>query len=122
MSDTALATGDVLSYFESEKAKAVQKCEAIVNRAEKEHRTPTDDEREELKHWTTVAHEFNDEIKVERDNRELLHGIAEMSRQMSGEPVDAPRTARTLGEAFVQSEGYRIIKERGTTGVFQSGP
>lgn len=113
---------DVLSYFESEKAKAVAECEKIVAKAESEHRQPTDEEREALKHFTQVAHDFAGKIKVERDNRELVKGIAELSKSLAGEPSEAPRTARTLGAAFVQSEAYRSIRERGTTGVFNSGP
>lgn len=122
MADKESGVG-VLEYLESEKARAVASAEAIVTKAEKEHRNLTDEEREEVKHYTTQAHGFNDKIKVERDNRELMDGISALSAQLSTstETVVQGR-ARTFGEAFTQSESYKALLSRGTSGQWSTGP
>ncbi len=113
----------VLEYLEAEKAKSVGRAETIVKAAEHEHRNLTDEEREEIKYQTSQAHEFNAKIKVERDNRELMEGIAALSNQMVSDPETVVRgPARTVGQAFTQSDSYQAILGRGTTGQWSTGP
>ncbi len=113
----------VLEYLEAEKAKSVGRAETIVHAAEKEHRNLTEEEREEIRYQTAQAHEFNAKIKVERDNRELMDNISALSQQMTSEPETVVRgKARTVGQAFTQSDSYQAILGRGTSGQWSTGP
>lgn len=114
---------DTMEYFEAEKAKHVARAQEVIEGAEREMRTLTDDERAEIKAHTDAAHSFNDKIKVERDNKALSESISQLANSMSSEPETVTKgKARTIGDAFVSSDAYQALKVRGTSGKFSIGP
>lgn len=114
---------DVLEYWRSEKRKAVEEAEAIVNAAGAENRQLADEEREKVESLTAKAHDLAEKIRVENDNRTLAENVRRLGDTLSVSPERVDEAvARTWGDAFVASEGYQAARSIGFGGRFNIPP
>ena len=105
---------DVLQYFEAERDKHVEAAKTIIADARKAGRNPTEEETEAIKEHTTKAQEFGTKANAEIEARNLEASVDRLAEAMRSEPVKAdPVNVRTLGDAFVASDVYRLIVEEG---------
>jgi HK97 family phage major capsid protein len=113
---------DALEYFKAEKDKHVAEAQAIVDGADKEARNLNDDERDRVRVHTTKASEFQAKIKDAEENSALKRQIEALGKQLVSdvETIDA-RSARTPGDAFVASEGYKALIMSGISGDWRTG-
>lgn len=109
-------------WLEREVKRLARQAQDITNLAEGENRSLTDDERLKIEGIIGDTSELKVQIAGIDDNRRLLDAVEAASSFGQGEPTAAPGDAKTLGEAFVRSDGYRGLKARGLTGSFTSGP
>lgn len=109
---------DALQYFQAEKKRHLDQAQELVDLAKTEGRGPTDDEHTAIERHMTQAREFDVKIKEAEDTAALERAIADMGRAMSSDPMESlsPEMARTLGEAFIRSQGYTNLMARGTSG------
>lgn len=114
-------TSGRLEVYEGEKAQHVKAAEEIISKAQAEGRNLTESEKGEVKEHTTEAHRWNEKIKAERENRELMAHVAALGTSLEPvEKIDGKGAPRTIGEAFVASDSYKALLARGTTGKFSS--
>lgn len=115
--------GDALTYFKQEKAKHVNRAEEIVEQAKKEARSLDDGERSEVQRHMEAAKEFESKIHDAEENDKLEAAIKAMSADLAMEPVESvdPNLARTPGEAFIASDGYRALIKAGMSGSWRTG-
>lgn len=113
---------DTLEYFRSEKDKHVNEAQLLVDAADNEARNLTEQELASVKSHTTQATDFQQKITDLEDNDKLRKSIAALGQQLTSdtEQVEAGN-ARTVGDAFVASEGYKALIASGMTGDWRTG-
>lgn len=106
---------DALDYFKAEKKKHLDRATELLEGAKKEARSPDDGERAEIERHMTAAEEFQGKIQENEDNASLEKAIIEMSAQMESDPAERVDSAhaRTPGDAFVASDGYKALIQAG---------
>jgi HK97 family phage major capsid protein len=105
-------------FLESEQKRLQSQARAIARKAEEEARTLTDEERVQVKGLVNDVNEIGVRIEQISENDRLMEALdAPM-----GEPTVAPTVAKSMGEAFVKSDGYRALKDRGMQGTWSTGP
>ncbi len=109
-------------YFEAEVKKLVAQAREVTRKAEDENRHLTPEERSQVEGLIAKAQDFKDRLQEQADNEDLLNAIKDAGDIGEGEPSVAPAEAKSMGEAFVRSAGYKgliargLIGERWTTG------
>ncbi len=107
-------------YLESEIKRLVEQARVTTRKAEDENRSLTDEERvnvEGLIHETSMLKSRIAEI----DENERLLSAIEDATPVNKEPSAAPQKAKSMGDAFINSDGYRGLKTRGLKGNWSSG-
>lgn len=113
---------DVLTHFKAEKERELAEAQAIVDAADAESRHLTAEEGEKVKAHTARATEFNSKIVDIEDNDKLRKSIAALGQQLTSEAEQVEvGDARTPGDAFVQSDGYKALISAGMSGDWRTG-
>lgn len=108
------------TFFQGEVKRHTEAANAILKAAEDEARPLTDAENEKVEKALEEAGNYKAQLKQREDSERLRKAIEDV--QLAGsEPTKAPESARTMGEAFVASDGYRGAKERGFSGRYTTG-
>jgi len=105
-------------FLESEQKRYQAQARAIARKAEEEARTLTDEERVQVKGLVNDVNEIGVRIEQISENERLMEALD----TPMGEPTVAPTAAKSMGEAFVKSDGYRGLKQRGLQGTWSTGP
>lgn len=113
---------DVLTHFKSEKEREITEAQALVDAADADGRALTPEERDEVRAHTARANEFAGKITDIEDNEKLRASISALGQQLTSETeqVEAGH-ARTIGDAFVSSEGYKALIAAGISGDWRTG-
>jgi len=114
-----------------EKVKAYQE---IYKKADDEDRDPTEEERLEVESHLKAIEVLKKERTEADENIKTLQGVEDIGRSL-GPPVSSglefrdsvtvtnePPRMKSLGEMFVESDGYNKIKEKGFSGQWTTGP
>lgn len=114
---------DTLEYFRTEKNKHVRSAQEIVQSAETRGEPLNLQERAEIEKHTAEAHDYQSKIQTELDSRALQEQIAKLGEDLATEVEQADAVkARTVGDAFVQAEGYKaLISSKGMSGSWRTG-
>lgn len=119
-----------LRAVELEMRDLLGKARAITDRAMNEGRGLEEDERKEVDgHMKSVEvlKEKRAEVQAAIDTRERVENVGKAMLvepgQGSGDNDGAPKAPsyRSIGEAFVKSDGYRALTERGLRGNWSTG-
>jgi len=109
-------------WLEAEVKRLASEARTMTTLAESENRNLSDDERIRVEGIIHDTNGLKAQIAGIDDNKRLIEAVENASAFGQGEPTTAPEDAKSLGEAFVRSDGYRGLKARGLTGSFTSGP
>lgn len=109
-------------YLEAEVKRLVDQAREVTRSAEADGRTLSDDERMKVEGLISETNDLKGRISSIVDNEELLKAIDRAGAQGMGEPTVAETAAKSFGEAFVKSEGYKRLQARGLQGSWTSGP
>lgn len=107
-------------FLESEEKRLNAQAREIARKAESEGRTLTDDERVEVKGIVGDINDLRMRVAQIDENEDLIRALETNSPY--GEPTVAPEAAKTMGEAFIRSDGYKTLKSRGLKGTWSTGP
>ncbi len=115
-----------LAAIDRETREALQKAKAITGQAASEGRGPTDEERRDLDaHLKAV-----DTLKGQKSEVEasiaIVQRVNDIGESLIVEPAgksEAPehRRALSIGEAFVKSDGYQALRDKGVRGKWTTG-
>jgi HK97 family phage major capsid protein len=108
--------------MESEVKRLVGQARDITRKAEDEDRSLTEAERAEVERLISETNGLKAKIAEMEDNERLLKAIEAASVVTSGSPSVEDKPAKSLGEAFVRSEGYKALVARGLQGRWSTGP
>lgn len=118
-----------LRAIELEMREQLGKARAITSRAHDEARGLSEDERKEFDgHMKSV--EVLKEKRVEvQDAIDTRKRVEEVGKALLVEPQDAPKAGgaparagyKSIGDAFVKSDGYRQLRDRGLGGKWSTG-
>jgi HK97 family phage major capsid protein len=111
-----------LDVYEAEKRRHTERAKELLAVAKSEDRSPTEDERNEIEREMASATTWAQKIADLQDNETLEASIQRLGDVMSSEPaekVDASR-ARTPGDAFVSSDGYKALMLQGMSGDWRT--
>lgn len=103
-------------YLEAEVKRLVEQAREVTRAAEAENRSLTDDERMKVEGLIHETNDLKSKIHDQDQNEALLKAIADADAIASAEPTVAPGDAKTVGEAFTKSDGYKRLMARGLTG------
>jgi HK97 family phage major capsid protein len=109
-------------FLESEVKRLVEQARSITRKADEENRSLSDEERMQVEGLINETTTLKSRIAEQDENERLLEAIENASAVAGGEPTTAPKAAKTLGDAFAASEGYKALKARGLKGNWTSGP
>lgn len=103
-------------YLEGELQRAAADAREITRKAEDSNRPLTEDEKADVEKLVKRASEFRTQIAELDSTEALLKSIDEVGKVGMAPPSTAPEDAKTIGEAFVRSDGYKALKAQGFTG------
>jgi HK97 family phage major capsid protein len=109
-------------HYEGEVRRLAGLAQVITQKAESEARAFTEEESAELEKIIDEAAGAKKRIAEIDDRIRLLEKLGDITDQVGGTPTVTPQDAKTLGDAFVSSEGYKALKERGIKGRWTTGP
>lgn len=114
---------DLLQYLEAQKSKQLDSAREIAAKAKGEARGLKPDESEAAEAHMRSAGDFDEKIKAIRDADKLEAAVNEMSAMMATEPPEVTdvQHGRSLGEAFVASQGFKAIQETASHGTGSVG-
>lgn len=116
-------TQSVKEYFESEVKRLVEEARTVTEKANRENRALSADERASVEGKITETNGLKQRITEIEDNDRLVQAIENASTVAAAEKTQAPEDANSVGEAFVRSEGYKALLSRGLHGgAWTSGP
>lgn len=108
------------TFFQGEVKRHTEAANVILAKAEEEARPLTEAENEKVEKHLEEAGNYKAQLKNREDSDRLRKAIEDV--QLAGsEPTKAPESAKSLGDAFIRSDGYRGAKERGFAGRFTTG-
>jgi HK97 family phage major capsid protein len=122
-----------LKAVEREMRDVLSKARAITDEAENAGEGLSDEKQAELDgHLKAieVLKEKRGEVQNAIDTRKrvedvgksmVIDGEGKTSESEDGEVISASRKARSMGEAFVKSDGYKRLREQGITGSWSTG-
>ena len=102
----------------------LQQAQAILDRAEAEERSLTDEEHEQAMKLVGEAMQIRDEIKTDERDTELKDALGKLLGDLQkGEPQPQQQEAKgTLGERFLADAAYQAWKKQvAPSGQFTSG-
>lgn len=108
-------------YLEGEIKRLADRCKALTRTAEDENRDLKPEEKVEIETTMKQIGDYKTRLQEMVDREELKKKIDDLSAP-GGKPSDAPKGKMTMGESFVKSEGYTVLKERGLAGRWSTGP
>lgn len=95
----------------------------ITRKAEAETRPLSEEENATVERYLDEAKQAKMRVEQRETEARLTAKLEEIQGGLGGEPSTInPAEAKTLGEAFIRSEGYKALKERGLVGKFTTGP
>ena len=110
---------DVIAYLPTEMDKHLTKARAIADAADAEGRGLSDVERDEAQSELAQVAELKSRLADEQDKarlREAVDGFDRLSMTNDPNPVREPATAtkaaRSIGEAFITSEGFKLLQSK----------
>ena len=113
--ETQLITeGDSNMSMKQELQDTIARVKAIANKAQSEGREFTADENDEIISLRKKADDLKERIDKEHEASEALKSMLAASKpsdDVSGKPA---ATAKTIGEAFIQTAAYRAFKSATT--------
>lgn len=110
-------------YLQSEVDRNLNAAKAIARDAEDDgNRSLTDDERSRVESHLATAKDLKARLAEIDANEQLQKSIDELGQVETGDVTVASSKAKTWGEAFVKSDAYQALKERGTGGRWTTGP
>lgn len=113
---------DVQSYFKAEIEKNLRVARELTIAAETDGRQLDDSERTQVEEALSKATDLKARMQDMDDSEKLRKTIDELGEQLTGPTPKAPSgPAKSIGEAFIKSEQYHALKERGLTGRWTTG-
>jgi len=110
-------------FLEREVKRLIDQAREVTRSAEAEGRTLSDDERMKVEGLISETNDLKSKIAGIVDNEALLEAIEGAGSYGMGEPTTADvADAKSMGEAFVKSEGYKRLQARGLQGSWTTGP
>ena len=112
---------DLIEHWRGEQKKLKDRTRELTDGADAEGRGLNDDERGEVKKSLEQIAEFEQKVTAEEEKRNITKilgdfekGYAEGTYRAGGVPrdVQAVVRAKSMGEAFVESEGYQALSLR----------
>jgi HK97 family phage major capsid protein len=115
-------TQSAVDYIKGQAEQKLSEASAVTAKAAAEGRPITSEERKAV---TGLLEEVSS-LKVKRqeleDSVKLTEQIDAMNASMTAPLTPAPTEAKSLGDAFVQSDPYRALRESGFSGKWTTGP
>lgn len=108
-------------FLVGEVKRLVDSCRSITTKAETEGRALTDEEKTTVDEHMKQIGSHKARIQ-EMDDSDALKKAIELAGIPGGEPSEAPSTPKSVGDAFIKSDGYKNLKSRGLTGRWSTGP
>lgn len=112
---------DTRNYFVTLVHRLRDEATAITAKAETEGRDLSADENLQIEAKLAKLADYKSEIKRIEDRQALKDAIDGASEIVNAPTEKLSEEARTLGDAFVRSLGYKALKERGFTGTWSTG-
>lgn len=113
---------DPKEYFIALVRRLKSEVEAITGTAEDEGRDLNETEKAKVEEILAKIGEHKSEIKRIEDREELKKAIDDITDSVGNTAVEqAPEDAKTVGDAFVRSGGYKALKQQGLRGRWSSG-
>jgi len=109
-------------YLNSEVKRLIEQAREVTRKAEEDNRGLTDEERMKVEGLIAETNTLKGRIQEQEDNERLLEAISGAGGAVNGKPTVEDAPAKSLGEAFVKSQGYRALRKRGLVGQWTSGP
>ena len=109
-------------FLEAEIKRLAAEARTITTLAESENRNLSDDEKLKVEGIINDTNDLKAKIATMDDNERLLAAVEAAGAVGQGEPTVAPEDAKSIGEAFVRSDGYKGLKARGYAGNWSTGP
>jgi HK97 family phage major capsid protein len=100
-------------YLEGERNAKLDAAQAIVDKADAEKRSLAVEETDQIKALTEEAEEIGLRIKKFDEDAKIKSGLDEMRGSVQAPGERAKRHARSIGEAFVESDAYKLLVEQG---------
>ena len=102
-------TQSAKDYFKAQAQEKAAAAAAISADANADGRGMTEDERTKASALIDEAQEFHRKAADLDANDKFTQQIENMVGKMTGPPEQAPSHIRSIGEAFVKSDGYRAL-------------
>jgi HK97 family phage major capsid protein len=102
-------SGSLKEYFKGEASRKLAEAAQIADRASTESRGMSPDERTKSEALIAEAHGHLDRVKGLEDNEKITQTIEDMNGSLNRPAEHAPEGAKSLGDAFVKSEGYQAL-------------
>jgi len=109
-------------YLEAEIKRLVEQAREITRLVDAENRALSDDERMKIEGLIQESNGLKAKVVEQDQNDALIRAIADADAVASGEPTLVDEPAKSVGDAFVKSDGYKRLKLRGMSGNWTSGP
>lgn len=104
-------------YFKSEYNRNLAEAQAISDKIESEGRSPTSEEREQVKGLVSQAESFRQKFTALEEGENLRKSIEQMTGVFNTPAESAPEGAKSIGDAFVKSSAFQAL----TKGALSSG-
>jgi HK97 family phage major capsid protein len=104
-------SGSLKEYFKGEASRKLAEAAHIADRASGESRGMSPDERTKSEALIAEAHGHLDRVKGLEENERITETIDEMTGSLNKPAEQAPDGVRSLGDAFVKSDGYRALAD-----------
>lgn len=110
-------------YLKSELKRFTDEATRISRGAEDENRKMTEDEVKKIEELVEKAKDIRSQLGEWQKQEEIRAAIQRAGDINVAEPTLAQEDAKTVGDAFVRSTGYKALKDRGFAGgTWSSGP
>jgi len=109
-------------YLEAEIKRLVEQAREITRLVDAENRSLTDDERMKIEGLIQESNGLKSKVVEQEQNEALLKAISDADAVASAEPTMVDEPTKSIGDAFVKSDGYKRLRARGLTGNWTSGP
>lgn len=116
-----MPTPSAKDYLKAEADKKIEQATAITDAASDEGRALTLEERKSVETLLDEVGQLKARVKDIEDNEAITETIERIKGEGATPPQEAPPGAKTVGEAFVKSDGYQAIKSGKLSGEWSSG-
>ena len=104
---------EIVDYLKRELATWAEKAKGIMRKAEDENREVSEEEGAEIQKCLSEVGNLKTRIKEIEDREDLKKAIGDAIASGGTPNVEAAADAKSLGEAFARSDGYKAIKAHG---------